>query len=183
VSADKNPNTAGALAIGGGRLKSLLDLSNDIKQGHVTTLLVVGEEGVLGNSGKAALGIDKLQGLVVLAWRRDALVDAAQVALPMADFAEVDGTFTNRQGRVQRIRAAVPRAGDSLPGWEILSLLSDRLGMPMEFSGGAAVPVRGRAPTARTVFLEARQKMPFMKDADWGRTSLPVQLRFANTRG
>ena len=212
VSADKNPNTAGALAIGGGRLKSLLDLSNDIKQGHLTTLLVVGEEGVLGSAGAAALPIDRLEALIVLAWRRDALVEAARVALPMADFAEVDGTFTNRQGRVQRISAAVPPAGDSLPGWEIVSLLSDRLGIPLEFSGtagplpaaggagpggpatagGAEGPAgrsstletgRGRGPTARTVFLEAKHKMPFMKDADWGRTSLPVQLRFAHTRG
>jgi hypothetical protein len=55
--------------------------------------------------------------------------------------------------------------------------------MPMEFSSGGTAPARGRAPTARTVFLEAKQKMPFMKDADWGRTSLPVQLRFANSRG
>ncbi|MEO5768094.1 MAG: 2Fe-2S iron-sulfur cluster-binding protein [Polyangia bacterium] len=183
VSADKNPNTAGALAIGGGRLKSLLDLAHDLKQGNLTALLVVGEEGVLGSAGAAALPLHKLESLIVLGWRRDALVDAAHVALPMADFAEVDGTFTNRQGRVQRIRPAVPRAGDALPGWEIISLLSDRLGIPMEFSPGGATPARGRAPSARTVFLEARQKMPFMKDADWGRTSLPVQLRFANSRG
>ena len=186
VSADKNPNTAGALAIGGGRLKSLLDLSNDLKQGRLTTLLVVGEQGVLGSAGAAALPIDRLESIVVLACRRDDLVEAAHVALPMAAFAEVDGTFTNRHGRVQRIQAAVPYAGDSLPGWEIVSLLSDRLGMPMEFSGGVTPPsltTRGRAPTARTVFLEAKQKMPFMKDADWGRTSLPVQLRFAHTRG
>lgn len=183
VSADKNPNTAGALAIGGGRLKSLLDLAHDLKQGNLTALLVVGEEGVLGSAGAAALPLNKLESLIVLGWRRDALVDAAHVALPMADFAEVDGTFTNRQGRVQRIRPAVPRAGDALPGWEIISLLSDRLGIPMEFSPGGATPARGRAPSARTVFLEARQKMPFMKDADWGRTSLPVQLRFANSRG
>ncbi|MEO8213873.1 MAG: 2Fe-2S iron-sulfur cluster-binding protein [Myxococcales bacterium] len=183
VSADKNPNTAGALAIGGGRLKSLLDLAHDLKQGNLTALLVVGEEGVLGSAGAAALPLHKLESLIVLGWRRDPLVDAAHVALPMADFAEVDGTFTNRQGRVQRIRPAVPRAGDALPGWEIISLLSDRLGIPMAFSPGGATPTRGRAPSARTVFLEARQKMPFMKDADWGRTSLPVQLRFANSRG
>ncbi|MES1172619.1 MAG: molybdopterin-dependent oxidoreductase, partial [Bacteroidota bacterium] len=177
VSADKNPNTAGAIAIGGGRLKSLLDLANDIKQGAISALLVVGEEGVLGSGGSAALPIEKLEALVVMAWRRGPLVDAAHVALPLADFAEVEGTFTNRKGTVQRIRAAVPPAGDSLPGWEIISLLSDRLGTPMEFAG------TGRAPTARTVFLEAKQKMVFMKDADWGRTSLPIQLRFANSRG
>jgi NADH-quinone oxidoreductase subunit G len=199
VSADKNPNTAGAIAIGEGRLKSLLDLSHDIKLGALTALLVVGEEGVLGNGAAATLPIDKLESLIVLAWRRDPLVEAAHVALPMADFAEVDGTFTNRHGMVQRIRAAVPAAGDSLPGWEIISLLADRLGKPMDFSGGHAVGAktgtktgakagdnsgeRGRTPTARSVFLEAKQKLPFMKDAEWGRTSLPIQLRFAHSRG
>ena len=107
----------------------------------------------------------------------------AEVVQAYGSLNRYDGTFTNRQGRVQRIRRAVPRAGDSLPGWEIISLLSDRLGIPMEFSAGGPVPARDRAPTARAVFLEAKQKMPFMKDADWGRTSLPVQLRFANSRG
>jgi NADH-quinone oxidoreductase subunit G len=177
VSADKNPNTAGAIAIGGGRLKSLMDLANDLKSGALSTLLVVGEEGVLGDGGTAALPVGKLDALIVLGWRRGALVDAAHVALPMADWAEVDGTFTNRQGSVQRIRAAVPPIGDALPAWEIITLLSHRLGIPMEFAGRAA------APSARSVFLEAKEKMAFMKNADWGRTSLPIQLRFANSRG
>ena len=186
VSADKNPNTAGAIAIGGGKLKSLKDLSNDLKSGAVTALLVIGEEGVLGSGGAAALPIDKLEALIVAAWRRDALSNAAHVALPMADYAEVDGTFTNRQGTVQRIRAAIAAAGDSLPGWEIVSLLSDRLGSPMEFTPGAGAAPRssgGRSPSARTVFLEAKQKLAFMNTAEWGRTSLPIQLRFANSRG
>jgi NADH-quinone oxidoreductase subunit G len=181
VSADKNPNTAGALAIGAGRLKSLMDLSNDLKSGALSALLVVGEEGVLGAAGAASLPIAKLETLIVLGWRRGPLVEAARVALPLCDWAEIDGTFTNRQGMVQRICAAVPAAGDALPGWEIISLLSHRLGTPMEFAVGA----NGRAPTpsARAVFLEAKQKMAFMKDAEWGRTSLPIQLRFANSRG
>jgi NADH-quinone oxidoreductase subunit G len=177
VSADKNPNTAGAIAIGGGRLKSLMDLANDVKSGAISTLLVVGEEGVLGAGGTAALPLGKLEALIVLGWRRGPLVEAAHVALPMADWAEVDGTFTNRQGTVQRVRAAVPPRGDALPGWEIVSLLSHRLGMPMDFAGKAATP------SARSVFLEAKEKMAFMKSADWGRTSLPIHLRFANSRG
>ena len=184
VSADKNPNTAGAIAIGGGRLRSLLDLSHDLKTGAVLALLVVGEEGVLGTGGVNALPVDDLEALVVVAWRQDTLVDVAHVALPMADFAEVDGTFTNRQGTVQRIRAAVAPAGDALPGWEIVSLLSDRLGLPIEFTGGQPPGSgQGHAPTARTVFLEAKQKMAFMRDSQWGRLSLPIQLRFANSRG
>ena len=44
VSADKNPNTAGAIAIGDGRLKSLLDLSHDIRHGALSALLVVGKK-------------------------------------------------------------------------------------------------------------------------------------------
>jgi hypothetical protein len=35
----------------------------------------------------------------------------------------------------------------------------------------------------KAVFAEAKQKLPFMKGADWGRLKLPVQLRFANSRG
>jgi len=96
---------------------------------------------------------------------------AAQVALPLASWAEVDGTFTNKLGMVQRIRAAVPPAGDALPGWEILSHLARKLGATMDFT------------ESKAVFVEAKQKMMFMKDAEWGRALLPVQLRFANTRG
>ncbi len=99
------------------------------------------------------------------------MANAAQVALPLTEWAEAEGTFTNRQGMVQRIRAAVPPAGDALPGWEILSHLARNLGATMDFTD------------AKTVFNEAKAKLPFMKDADWGRRYLPVQLRFAGMRG
>jgi NADH-quinone oxidoreductase subunit G len=173
VSADKNPNTAGAMAIGAGRLRTLLDLANDLKSGAVTTLLVVGTHGVLGQgaSGAGALPLDRLQTLVVIGTHRDAVASAAKVALPLTEWAESDGTFTNRLGMVQRVRAAVPAAGDSLPGWEILSHLARKLGATMEFT------------EAKAVFAEAKQKLAFMKDADWGRPMLPVQLRFAGSRG
>jgi NADH-quinone oxidoreductase subunit G len=171
VSADKNPNTAGAMAIGAGRLRTLLDLANDLKSGAVTTLLVVGTHGVLGKEGAGALPLDRLQTLVVIGTHRDAVASAAKVALPLAEWAESDGTFTNRLGMVQRVRAAVPAAGDSLPGWEILSHLARKLGATMEFT------------EAKAVFAEAKQKLAFMKDADWGRPMLPVQLRFAGSRG
>ncbi len=170
VSADKNPNTAGAKAIGGGRLRSLADLSRDLKAGSLVALLVLGEEGVLG-ADPATMPLDKLDTLVVLACHHNDLVDAAKVVLPLTAWAESDGTFTNKLGMVQRIRAALAPAGDSLPGWEALSHLARRLGATMEFT------------TAKQVFIEARDKHPFMRGADWGRPILPVQLRFANSRG
>ena len=171
VSADKNPNTAGAMAIGAGRLRSLLDLANDLKSGAVTTLLVVGTHGVVAADAPSALPLDKLKTLVVIGTHRDTVAAAAQVALPLTEWAESDGTFTNRLGMVQRVRAAVPPAGDSLPGWDILSHLARKLGATMDFTD------------AKTVFAEAKTKLPFMKDADWGRAYLPVQLRFAGSRG
>ena len=172
VSADKNPNTAGAVAIGGGRLNSLVDLANDLKSGVITGLLVLGADGILvGPAAAAALPLRRLSALVVISSHQDPLVEAAHVALPMAVWAEVDGTFTNKMGMVQRIRSAVPPAGDSLPGWDILCHLARKLGATMDWD------------SAKTVFAEARQKLPFMKDADWGRARLPVQLRFANSRG
>jgi NADH-quinone oxidoreductase subunit G len=172
VSADKNPNTAGAMAIGAGRLRTLLDLANDIKSGAVTTLLVVGTHGVLGaDAAPGALPLNKLKSLIVIGTHRDAVASAAHVALPLTEWAEAEGTFTNRLGMVQRIRAAVPPAGDALPGWEILTHLARNLGATMEFAD------------AKAVFTEAKSKLPFMKDADWGRRYLPIQLRFAGSRG
>ena len=61
--------------------------------------------------------------------------------------------------------------GVDLPGWDILSHLARKLGATMDFTD------------AKTVFAEAKTKLPFMKDADWGRAYLPVQLRFAGSRG
>lgn len=172
ISADKNPNTAGARAITGAKLGSLLDLSKDLKAGTIKALLVVGDDAVLTEGqGLSALPVDKLSALVVLAWHQGSLAEAAKVVLPMTMWAELDGTITNKQGMVQRLYAAVPPAGDSLPGWEILSLLGRRLGSTMEFS------------SAKAAFDDAKAKHPFMKDAVWGRTLLPVHLRFANSRG
>jgi len=140
----------------------------------------------VAEGAEAAMPLDGLQALVVLSARRGPLTEAAHVALPLADWAETDGTFTNRQGMVQRVRAAIPPAGDGLPGWEILSLLADRLGKPMELGGrGNGNGSRGdHAPSARRVFLEAREKLEHMKGADWGPIDLPpFQLRFAKSRG
>jgi len=51
----------------------------------------------------------------------------ADVILPSTSFAEKDGTFTNSDRRVQRVRAAVPPVGESRPDWQILCDLARRL--------------------------------------------------------
>jgi predicted molibdopterin-dependent oxidoreductase YjgC len=55
----------------------------------------------------------------------------AHAQLPAAVYAEKEGTFTNVQGRVQRIHAAVPPLGESLPDLEILARLAAELGVSL----------------------------------------------------
>jgi len=57
----------------------------------------------------------------------DAVVDA-DLVLPAASFAEVDGTFTNGEGHVQRIAKAVNAPGEALPDWQILCRIAQKMG-------------------------------------------------------
>ncbi len=57
----------------------------------------------------------------------------ADVILPGASFAEKDGTFTNGERRVQRIRKAVePVAG--MADWEVICKLANKMGYPMKYN-------------------------------------------------
>ncbi len=51
----------------------------------------------------------------------------ADVFLPATPFAEKDGTFSNTDRRVQRVRAAHPPRGEARPDWKIICDLATRL--------------------------------------------------------
>ncbi len=51
----------------------------------------------------------------------------ADVFLPATSWAEKEGTFTNTDRRVQRVRQAIPPRGDSRPDWEIICDLARRI--------------------------------------------------------
>ena len=57
----------------------------------------------------------------------------ADVILPAASFAEKDGTFTNTERRVQRVRKGLDPLGDSRPDWKIICNLSEKMGVPMNY--------------------------------------------------
>jgi predicted molibdopterin-dependent oxidoreductase YjgC len=58
----------------------------------------------------------------------------ANVILPAASFAEKEGTFTNFEGRVNRVRKAIEPLGESLPDWEIILRLAEKMECPLPFS-------------------------------------------------
>jgi len=56
-------------------------------------------------------------------------LDVSDVLLPIAPFTETSGSFVNAEGRVQSFHAVVKPLGDTRPGWKVLRVLADLLGM------------------------------------------------------
>ena len=51
------------------------------------------------------------------------------IIFPSASSTEVDGTFINGEGRIQRVRKAASPPGNALPDWEILCRLARKMGV------------------------------------------------------
>ena len=56
-------------------------------------------------------------------------MDISDVLLPIAPFTETSGSFVNAEGRVQSFHAVVRSLGDTRPGWKVLRVLGDLLGL------------------------------------------------------
>jgi NADH-quinone oxidoreductase subunit G len=56
-------------------------------------------------------------------------LDDADVLLPIAPFTETPGTFVNIEGRAQRFYATVNPLGEARPGWKVLRVLGNLLGL------------------------------------------------------
>lgn len=89
------------------------------------------------NAMKRAL--ESLDLLVVLDIFLTQTAELAHVVLPGACFAEKDGTFTNSERRIQRIRKAVDPPGESRPDWRIIADLVARMGFEADYSSPAEI--------------------------------------------
>jgi formate dehydrogenase alpha subunit len=72
--------------------------------------------------------LEKLDFLVVQDIFLSETARLADVVLPGVSFAEKDGTFTNTERRVQRVRKAIEPIGDSKPDWWITGEIARRMG-------------------------------------------------------
>ncbi len=63
----------------------------------------------------------------------------ADVILPAAAFTEKDGTFTNTERRVQRVRKAVNPPGEAKADWQIITELSSRMGFDFGYSSPSEI--------------------------------------------
>jgi formate dehydrogenase alpha subunit len=113
-----------------------LEIMEHVKEGKIKGMYIVGENPVLSfpNSRLITEILTSLDFLVVQDMFLTETAKLANVVLPAASFAEKDGTFTNFEGRVQRVQKAIAPLGESLPDWEITLRLADKMGSPMPYS-------------------------------------------------
>ncbi|MEJ2066573.1 MAG: molybdopterin-dependent oxidoreductase [Deltaproteobacteria bacterium] len=109
-------------------------------KGKLKALFVVGENPVVTlPRGLVEDGLKNLELLVVQDMFLSETAEKAHVFLPALSFAEADGTFTNCEGRVQRVRRAVqPPAGLRWAG-EVLSDVTSYMGKEMPAASPAEV--------------------------------------------
>ena len=102
----------------------------DATGGSITSMLVIGDSPNYSNGllGSDLAVFERLEFLAVVDTFLSPVAQVADVILPRANFAEKDGTFTNLERRVQRVRPAITvRNNDAMPeGW-IFAELARRL--------------------------------------------------------
>ena len=139
IDADKNPNSAGLrlLTAGGTTVDALLA---DAAKGTVRALVLLRTD-LAASHGHAVvtqLG-EQVDYVVALDTHFSPTAEIADVLLPIGTFAETDGTFVNRRGRVQRVREAIRPPAQARPGWVVLSQLRADLARHPEPADASAV--------------------------------------------
>jgi predicted molibdopterin-dependent oxidoreductase YjgC len=107
----------------------LVEILKRCRSGQIRALYVIGENplATLPASMEVRAALDRLELLVV---QDPFLTETARMAhavLPACTTAEKDGTFTNLEGRVLRVREAIDPIGESLPDWHIMTALANGL--------------------------------------------------------
>ena len=98
--------------------------------GRIEAMYLVGENPVLSeaNSKHVEEALARLKFLVVQDIFLSETAEFADVILPAATYAEKEGTFTNTERRVQRVRQAIRPVGDAKPDWWITCEIARRMG-------------------------------------------------------
>ncbi len=133
--------------------------------GDVKALYLIGENPVISEPNPDAVkkGIANLDFLVVQDIFFTETCQFADVVLPAACWAEKDGTQTNTERRVQRIRKAVEPPGESKSDWEIITGLADKMGYAEQFP----------YTDAQEIFSEMCRVIPQYRGMTWDRVSKP----------
>ena len=161
-----------------------MEMFDKILEGKIRALYIFGEDPFINlpNLERLKNGIHHLEFLAVQDFFMTHIGSYAQVVLPGVSFAEKDGTFTNMERRVQRVRKAIAPIGDSRPDWKILCDLSTKMGYPMGYQNPAEImeEVASLAPLYAGVSYSNLEKGGIQWSSSrngWKRKFFPVEYK------
>lgn len=105
------------------------------KEGKVKAFYIMGADPMNCDADQTHIkqALSNLEFLVVQDIFLTPTCELAHVVLPGVSFAEKDGTFSNTERRVQRVRKAIEPVGNSKPDWKIICELAKLLGSDMDY--------------------------------------------------
>lgn len=112
-----------------------------MEEGKIKALYVIGENPLLADvhMNHTRKLFEKLDLLIVQDIFLTETAEIADVVLPARSWGEVDGTYTNTDRRIQRVRTAVEAHPNTKEDWEILCDLSTRMGYEMSYKNSEEI--------------------------------------------
>ena len=142
--------------------KTIVELMDAAHKGEIKALYVMGENPMISDPDitHVEAALKHLDLLIVQDILLTETAKLADVVLPSACFAEKDGTFSNTERRVQRVRKAVAPPGQAKADWEILSAVATKMGYPMEYASAEAImeEIRTVTPSYAGITYERIEK-------------------------
>ncbi len=110
--------------------KGLTEIMPAAHEGKIKAIYLMGENPYLSDPDASHVreALRKLEFFVVQDIFLSETAQLADVVLPATSFAEKDGTFTNTERRVQRVRKAIEPVGNSRPDWWITCQIARGMG-------------------------------------------------------
>jgi NADH-quinone oxidoreductase subunit G len=141
MSPDRSPNFRGARDMGVSSNSGFAGLMQELTGNNFSSAFIVGEDllGANGAAEKLRSALQKLSFLVVQDTQLTETAKLAHVVLPAAHFGEKEGTYTNRQGRVQKLNAAVICPQGARQDSEIFLRLLEGAGQQLDYSTPAEI--------------------------------------------
>ena len=120
---------------------TLMEIMAAAGSGKIKALYVMGENPLLSDPDlqHVAKELQKLDLMIVQDIFLTETAQMADVVLPACAFAEKEGTFTNTERRVQRVRKALEPPGEARADWEIICGISSRMGYPMTYASAQEI--------------------------------------------
>lgn len=110
-------------------------MMEEAAHGSIKALFVMGENPMMSDPDMSHVekALKNLELLIVQDIFMTETAKLAHVVLPGTSYMEKEGTFTNTERRVQRVRKAINPIGNSRPDWEIICSLMKAFGYPADY--------------------------------------------------